>query len=225
MNFKHVITGDGSKTLYLQSLDETYHSNHGALQESMHVYIQSGLQYLIDNKDVDQLNVFEMGFGTGLNAYLTAYYSRLYQKKVFYTSIEKFPLKESDYRKLEYFNLIESDLYTAESEKIAQAPWGEKIAISEFFVLEKIEEDFFNFNRETANYDIIYYDAFGHRAQSEMWELRPFEICCSLLRKGGILVTYASKGSARRNLIQSGFEVKKIPGAPGKREMMRAIKV
>ncbi|MEM9051077.1 MAG: tRNA (5-methylaminomethyl-2-thiouridine)(34)-methyltransferase MnmD [Bacteroidota bacterium] len=225
MNYKTVITGDGSKTLYLPDLDETYHSNHGALQESLHVYIDSGLRYIVENNALEELSIFEMGFGTGLNAYLTAHFSKRFEVNVFYKSIEKFPLGKTDYSELGYYELMNDESFKDESTLISTTPWEAKSKINEFFTIEKVKHDFLAFEDDTGRYDLIYYDAFGHRAQSELWEEDPFRNCCRLLKNGGILVTYASKGSARRNLIKSGFDVEKIPGAPGKREMMRATKV
>jgi len=225
MHFEQVTTGDGSKTLYLPHLDETYHSVHGALRESMHVYIESGFRHLIDSNDLRKIKIFEMGFGTGLNAFLTAHFSQVLKTKVYYRSIEKYPIDERYHQELEYFDIKLSEVYRSESEAIVQANWGERTKINEYFEIEKVCDDFMLYANDSTLFDIIYYDAFGHRAQSSLWELEPFNSCYHLLRKGGLLVTYASKGSARRNLISAGFEVEKIPGPPGKREMMRAKKI
>jgi tRNA U34 5-methylaminomethyl-2-thiouridine-forming methyltransferase MnmC len=224
-NIKVIETKDGSKSLYLPELDETYHSTHGALQESQHVYIKSGIEYLIDQENPDSIKVFEMGFGTGLNAYLTADFARRSNRRIHYRTIEKYPLSIADHCSLGYSLLLTSPDYARDCHAIAEAPWGQKVEINSNFILEKIQGDFFEYSDPETGFDLLYFDAFGHRAQSELWEEEVFKICASLLRKGGVLVTYASKGSARRNLIAAGFEVEKTPGAPGKREMMRATKV
>jgi tRNA U34 5-methylaminomethyl-2-thiouridine-forming methyltransferase MnmC len=220
-----VETKDGSKSLYLPELDETYHSHHGALQESQHVYIKSGLEYLCERGDPEAIKVFEMGFGTGLNAFLTADFARKTKKKIHYRTIEKFPISIADHGSLGYSLLLPSADYASDCHAIAEAAWDQQVVINPSFILEKIKGDFFDYSLADSSFDVIYFDAFGHRAQSELWEEKSFEICASILRVGGILVTYASKGLARRNLISAGFEVEKIPGAPGKREMMRATKV
>ncbi|MCZ4407510.1 tRNA (5-methylaminomethyl-2-thiouridine)(34)-methyltransferase MnmD [Cryomorphaceae bacterium 1068] len=222
---KVIETKDGSKSLYLPELDETYHSTHGALQESQHVYIKSGIEYLVDQNNPKLIKVFEMGFGTGLNAYLTSDFARKSNCKIHYRTIEKYPLSISDHCSLGYSLLLPSPDYARDCHAIAGATWGQKVEINSNFILEKIEGDFFDYSDQESSFDLLYFDAFGHRAQSELWEIEVFQICASLLRKGGILVTYASKGSARRNMISAGFEVEKIPGAPGKREMMRATKL
>lgn len=225
-DFKVVLTKDGSKSLYLPELDETYHSHHGALQESQHVYIKSGLDYLIKRGEISEpIRIFEMGFGTGLNAFLTAAFCRKREVNVIYKTIEKYPLPHQYYTDLSYYKLLETEMYEEDCKSIVAAPWEEKVVIHPSFALRKINGDFFDFVGGNGNSDLIYFDAFGHRAQSELWEERAFQICADILRKGGVLVTYASKGSARRNLISVGFEVERIPGAPGKREMMRATKV
>ncbi|HKK39052.1 MAG TPA: tRNA (5-methylaminomethyl-2-thiouridine)(34)-methyltransferase MnmD [Cryomorphaceae bacterium] len=222
---KIVETKDGSKSLYLPHLDETYHSHHGALQESQHVYIKSGIEYVIERDNLNSIRIFEMGFGTGLNAFLTAHFARETNCKINYRTIEKFPISKAEHSELEYSTLLQSTSYSEDCHTIIDAPWGEKAEINPYFTLEKIEGDFFENSRADSSFDLIYYDAFGYRAQSELWEVKAFEVCYSILRRGGVLVTYAAKGLARRNLIAAGFEVEKIPGAPGKREMMRATKL
>lgn len=222
---KVVDTKDGSKSLYLPELDETYHSHHGALQESQHVYIKSGLEFLLEREDLNSLRVFEMGFGTGLNAFLTADFARKAKKKIYYRTIEKFPISLADHCSLEYSTLLSSPDYAKDCHAIAEAPWNLEVSINPYFSLEKIDGDFFESSKADSSFDVLYFDAFGFRAQSELWEKKSFEICSSILRSGGVLVTYAAKGLARRNMIAVGLEVEKIPGAPGKREMMRATKV
>lgn len=222
---KVVDTKDGSKSLYLPELDETYHSHHGALQESQHVYIKSGLEHLLEKEDLDSLRIFEMGFGTGLNAFLTADFARKNKKRIHFRTIEKFPISLADHDSLEYSSLLPSPDYAGDCNAIAESPWGKEVEINPYFILEKIKADFLDYSQFDPAFDVLYFDAFGYRAQSELWEKESFEICAAILRKGGVLVTYAAKGLARRNMISVGLEVEKIPGAPGKREMMRATKV
>ncbi|HKL39428.1 MAG TPA: tRNA (5-methylaminomethyl-2-thiouridine)(34)-methyltransferase MnmD [Cryomorphaceae bacterium] len=220
-----VDTKDGSKSLYLPELDETYHSHHGALQESQHVYIKSGIEFLLEKEKLASLRIFELGFGTGLNAFLTADFARNAKKKIYYRTIEKFPISLADHCSLEYSTLLSSPDYAKDCHAIAEAPWNMEVEVNPYFTMEKIEGDFFDYSIADQSFDVLYFDAFGYRAQSELWEKESFEICASVLRKGGVLVTYAAKGLARRNMISVGLEVEKIPGAPGKREMMRATKV
>jgi tRNA U34 5-methylaminomethyl-2-thiouridine-forming methyltransferase MnmC len=194
------------------------------LQESRHVYIKEGLEFCSDLFRKRVLRIFELGYGTGLNAQLTSSYAYQNKQKVHYTSIEKYPLPEKQMLELNYGEYFESDAERRHFAHIVKADWNVTTRIHEFFDLEKVEGDFFEYQNNQEPYDLIYFDAFGHRAQSDLWEKVPFEICNGLLQNGGVLVTYASKGSARRNMIEAGFEVVKLPGPPGKREMMRATK-
>jgi tRNA U34 5-methylaminomethyl-2-thiouridine-forming methyltransferase MnmC len=216
-------TGDGSQTLWLKDLDETYHSTHGALRESLHVFIEKGLKHCII-KGKRELKIFEMGFGTGLNVFLT--YIQCAKDpglNVEIHSIEKFPVLPETALKMEYELLDSLAPWKDSFNQIIGSNWNEKNRLRENFVLKKISGDFFESEMESNFYDLIFYDAFGARAQSEMWTEESFRICADMLKSGGIMVTYASKGSARRALEKVGFEVEKLPGPPGKREMMRAL--
>ena len=207
----------------MEELDETYHSTHGALTESIHVYIKMGLEPIKERFADSEIRIFEMGFGTGLNAYLTAFYAEKWKVKVNYHSVEKYPLDRSLYDGLDYNDKSPLSEVKEQNRKIWDAPWGEEEEINPWFRMCKVETDFFFFLKKT-NYHLLYFDAFGFRAQSEFWGEVAFRICHELLAAGGILVTYAAKGSARRAMEAVGFEVEKLPGAPGKREMLRANK-
>lgn len=215
-------TKDGSQTLFVSELDEGYHSWHGAAQESMHVYINEGLKHV--SEGLTQVNVFELGLGTGLNAFLTALYAQDAELKIIYDGIEKFPVDPEVLGKLNYQELYGSDDNTQLFEHLSSANWDEVVEISSHFKIQKILGDFLTFENKTDFYDVFYFDAFGFRAQEELWSQESFQKCYDMLRKGGVLVTYASKGVARRTMEAIGFTVERIPGPPGKREMMRATK-
>jgi tRNA U34 5-methylaminomethyl-2-thiouridine-forming methyltransferase MnmC len=215
--FKLILTEDGSTSIENTLLNETYHSVHGAIQESSHVFIQCGLQPLI--KENITLRIFEMGFGTGLNAFLTlkAIPSSV---KVEYITVEKFPLREEHMQALNFGELIGN--YT-EWEKIWHAPFGKIVQVTDNFSLGKFHSDFLEFNAE-GSFDLLYYDAFGPKTQPELWSLEAMQKCSALVKGQGVLVTYCAQGQFRRNLKASGFLVEKLAGPPGKREITRGIK-
>lgn len=215
------ITADGSHTLYVPDLDETYHSVHGAIQEAIHVYINSGFNYFLSKKE---LTVFEVGFGTGLNTFLT--YLEVLKKdiKVNYTSIEAYPLAMDSIVQLNYLDELKSNLQEQEFFfQIHQAKWNSFTEINKLFSLEKLNLLLEDFNVKNK-FDVIYFDAFGPRVQPELWEVDILTKMYEALVSGGILVTYCAKGSVKRALKEVGFTIESIPGPPGKREMTRAIK-
>ncbi|MGB0806295.1 MAG: tRNA (5-methylaminomethyl-2-thiouridine)(34)-methyltransferase MnmD [Salibacteraceae bacterium] len=217
MKLDLILTGDNSPSLYNPELNETYHSKHGARQESEHVYIKSGLNELIHLKEV---RVFEMGFGTGLNILLSNNFANQHNKKVTVTSIEAYPLNHEITEKLNYANsAIEQSIF----DKLHLAPWEEKTQIDSFLSLTKmnvkLEDVCF-----TSEFDIVFYDAFGPDKQPHLWTPQIFKKLFELLDDNGILVTYSAKGQVRRDLQSVGFRVERIQGPPGKREMLRAIK-
>ena len=215
--FKLILTEDGSTSIENTLLNETYHSVHGAIQESSHVFIQCGLQPLI--KENITLRIFEMGFGTGLNAFLTLKEIPS-SVKIEYVSIEKYPLDEEQMKALNYAERIGSN---ADWEKIAQAAFGQKTKVAENFTIEKFHADFLEFTLNET-FDLIYYDAFGPSAQPDLWSEAAMEKCSALLGSGGVLVTYCAQGQFRRNLKANGFLIEKLAGPPGKREITRGIK-
>lgn len=220
MKRKIVETNDGSKTIYIHEMDENYHSTHGAIQEALHVFIENGLKTL-DKKTV---SIFELGFGTGLNALLTLQYAQQNSINIFYHGIEAFPIEKELIDSLNYVELTGAK-FQSEFELLHQSTWSEKNQISLKFELLKTQSKIEDFKLNKEKYDIIYFDAFGFRAQPEMWELSILEKMYHMLNRGGVLVTYAARGQFKRDLKTLGFEVESLPGPPGKREMTRAIKV
>ena len=216
---KIVRTKDGSNTVIHEQIQETYHSIHGAEQESRHVFIQHGLAHIANQQDI---KVFEMGFGTGLNALLAYEYATKQQIKIDYYSIEAYPLSPEQASQLEYDHLIEDH---SVFKKLHEANWNEMHTISAYFNLHKIdgfvEHTDFSF---LPLIDVIFYDAFAPSAQAHLWENDILEKMNALLRPNGLLSTYCAKGQFKRNLKAVGFEVKGVPGPPGKREMTLAYK-
>lgn len=213
------VTGDGSHTLYVNSLDEPYHSIHGALQESKHVFIEQGLRQV----SFSPVRILEIGFGTGLNLLLTLEYSLEKGIEVYYHTVEKYPLSPVEYLKLNYTGY----LHTAspdQFEKIHQAPWDISFEIGNHFRIYKEHADFRNMEPK-GTFDLVYFDAFAPDKQPELWDAPIFRKVYELMVPGGILVTYTAKGSVRRTLGSCGFEVSKVPGPPGKREMIRAKRI
>lgn len=212
-------TADGSNTLYIREIDEHYHSVKGALTESEHIFINMGLRH----STVKNPHILEIGFGTGLNTFLTAIEAEISKRDIFYTSIEKFPLDMETIKQLHYPEIIAPEasslLYS-----IHEAQWNSPQKINEYFTLEKIEGDFTDYDFRDG-YDVIYFDAFSPEKQPEMWSQDLFNNLYAKLNQGGILTTYCAKGVVRRMLQSAGFIVERLPGPPeGKREILRATK-
>ncbi len=221
MKTQVITTADGSKSIHIPEWNESYHSKHGALREAKHVYIQSGLAYRCENVYSSPLNLMEIGFGTGLNAMLSLLFAKTYHININYHSLEKFPLDNSILNELNYTELFpsESDSF----EDLHMTEWEKMVEINPLFSLKKIKSDLTDFQSESL-YDLIYFDAFGPRVQPELWEKPILHNMYDALKPQGIWVTYSCKGSVRRDLLDIGFQVEKIPGPPGKREMLRAVK-
>ena len=213
------MTDDGSHTLYVDKLDEPYHSTHGALQESMHVFIEQGLLTLSKPK----LNILEMGFGTGLNALLTMHFARQGKQEVHYHAVEKYPLSKAEYSQLNFEQLMDG-APTGFLNLIHDAEWEKSIQISDGFSLFKEQADFRSMNLP-RDFDLVYFDAFSPDKQPELWSTEVFATIAKSTRKGAVLVSYSSKGIVRRTLTSCGFNIKKVPGPPGKREMIRAVRI
>ena len=215
-----VKTRDGSNTIFVPEFDETYHSTHGAIQESLHVFIRSGLKFKTELNDI---SVLEVGFGTGLNALLSFVDSQDTNRNIKYTSLEAYPLQWDLVSKLNYIDIIFNGKYSEIYKKIHTCDWESFYELSPYFMLRKQNVKLQNilFDNE---FDIIYYDAFAPRVQPELWTEQIFTSMYKALKPGGILVTYCAKGSVKRALRYVGFELQSIPGPPGKREMSRAIK-
>lgn len=222
MQKKIIKTGDGSPSLYLEELNETYHSKHGALTESVHVFINQGLAHWLDQNKKKSLKVFEMGLGTGLNAYLSYVFSVDHKISCEYFSVEKYPLTIDEVLSLEMKNVLPAPEHHSFFDQLHDLEWGLMLSQSTFF-FKKIEEDFLSMELNQS-FDVLFYDAFGYHAQSEMWHDKALQKCYDLLQKGGIWVSYCSKGVVRRSLEKIGFSVERLEGPPGKREMLRATK-
>lgn len=217
IDIKPITTGDGSKSLYLPEMNETYHSKFGAKTESEYVFIRAGYQYVTTS----QIRILEVGFGTGLNVLLT-YMAHLKDKrKIYYESLEKYPLPQRIIKEINNYKEIE---LRQMFKQLHDAPWQQKIALTETFVLYKNNIDLLDYEVGTC-FDLIYFDAFAPDKQPEMWTEKLFEKMYMALNKNGVLVTYSAKGSVRRTMQAVGFAVERLPGPPGKREMLRAVKV
>ncbi|MCC8063351.1 MAG: tRNA (5-methylaminomethyl-2-thiouridine)(34)-methyltransferase MnmD [Rikenellaceae bacterium] len=215
-------TGDGSLTVRHEVLGELYHSDRGAIGEAEHIYIQAGFDRIAESKNSGQISVFEMGFGTGLNCWLT--YCRATGAKipirVDYRAVELYPIGEADAGRLNY---TEDPAFS----ELHRSPWdGEVHAISDCFLLAKYRADLsaFDFGSLAGHFDVVYFDAFAPDAQPELWSEEVMRKMYSILKPGGTLVTYSSKGSVKCALRSAGFEVTRLPGALGKRHMVQAVK-
>lgn len=213
-------TKDGSTSILLPDWNETYHSKFGAIQEAKHVFIKNGLS-LFEGKSV---SVLEIGFGTGLNAFITYLEAKNANQKIDYTGVEAYPVSEEDALKMNYVSELEAESYEEIFLKMHVSDWNEKVILDSNFTLEKQNKKFQEIAEE-QKYDLIYFDAFGFRVQPELWSLEIFQIMFKALKPNGILVTYACRSSIKNAMKESGFEVEKLNGPPGKREMLRARKV
>ncbi len=213
--FTITITADKSPTLYVPELDEHYHSVNGALQESMHVFINAGFKQIKKKS----LSISETGFGTGLNALLTISESQNNTQKIYYETIEKYPLSDDIIEELQKTETFNSDIF----KKIHSAEWEKEINISDNFILKKRQTDLINYIPD-KKFDLIYFDAFAPDKQPELWTEEIFTKLCKATNKNGILVTYSAKGSVKQALRNAGYFVKRLPGPAGKRHMVQAIK-
>jgi tRNA U34 5-methylaminomethyl-2-thiouridine-forming methyltransferase MnmC len=215
---KIINSEDGSPTIYVEDINEHYHSIFGARSESQHVFIDAGLLFF--QGKTDELNILEIGLGTGLNAWLSILQKDIF-KKINYHSIEKYPLLETEWKQLDY-GFINSH-YREMFKKIHTVPWGEKIEIARGFTFIKQKADLNDFIPPSGLH-LIYYDAFAPNVQPALWSTPNFMKMYNSLFDGGILVTYSAKGSVKRNLVEAGFKISRLPGPRGKRHMLRAVK-
>lgn len=216
-----VITNDGSHTVAIPAMKVAYHSHHGAIQESMHVFINAGLRYVSKSLKLKEISIFEMGFGTGLNALLTLIEAEREQKKIHYTTVELFPLQQDEINFLNYCEQLNREDLKPVFQQLHQCDWEKDNAITPFFTIKKHKADLLNLSTYQP-VSLIYYDAFAPSAQPELWTKHVFEKLFTWLVPGGALVTYCSKGDTRRAMQAACFVVEKIPGPRGKREMVRA---
>jgi len=215
-------TADGSTTIHLPEWNEHYHSIHGAIQEARHVFIEMGLKKILESK-ISAISILEIGFGTGLNALVTWQETKNQPVKITYTGIEAYPVDEKELRKLNFSLEINEDKAREVFELLHTLPWEQPGILTSDFIIHK-QKKFFQDITDREKYDLIYFDAFGARVQPELWTVDIFSRMFNALIPGGILVTYAAKGSVRRAMMEVGFRVEKLPGPPGKREMLRATK-
>lgn len=217
-SIKIIKTLDGSHTLFNEVIGDHYHSTYGAIMESMHIFINSGLLSIRS----DHIDIFEAGYGTGLNALLTLVEAERNNISVHYTSIEKYPLESDIAPKLNYCDFTGDQFISAYS-LMNLAPWDIDVVVSQNFILKKIKGDLAEFTT-TAAYDLVYWDAFGPDKQPEMWTPQIISKVAGMIRPGGVFVTYSAKGELKRILKSCGLNVEHLPGPPGKREFTRAIR-
>lgn len=211
-----LITSDGSTTINLPELNEQYHSKNGSINESYHVFINSGLRQVASNV----VSILEIGFGTGLNCFITYLEA---EKEIHYVGVEAYPVTSEEVEKMNFISVLNAEKDKASFEKIHDISWGEKHQISNKFSLTKRKQFFEDIDDKNA-FNLIYFDAFGARVQPQLWTVEIFRKMFDSLQENGILVTYSAKGSVRRAMQEVGFTVERLPGPPGKREMLRAIK-
>ncbi|GGE14298.1 tRNA (5-methylaminomethyl-2-thiouridine)(34)-methyltransferase MnmD [Psychroflexus salis] len=217
---KILTTADGSKSIYIEAENVQYHSKHGAILEAQHVFIHSGLHFILQNNS-KPISIFEMGLGTGLNCILTAIEALKNNMHIDYTAIEAFPVKIEEVEQLNFHQHLP---YTkSDFLNLHQLDFGSKHLLNQYFSFTKIYGLFENY-KQGKTFDLVYFDAFGANAQPELWTKKITDQLYRMINWQGIMVTYSVKGSFRRNLLESGFTVEKIGGPPGKREMLRAIK-
>jgi tRNA U34 5-methylaminomethyl-2-thiouridine-forming methyltransferase MnmC len=219
MKRKIIITDDGSTTIQLLDWDEQYHSKNGAIQEAKHVFIKHGLALL----NIKKINILEIGFGTGLNALITFLEAQNRNLLIDYVGVEAYPVTKKELVKMNYVEHLNTENFKDIFSKIHDCNWNEKKIIASNFKLTKRKQRFEEIADESV-YNLIYFDAFGAQVQPELWTESIFKKMYNALKKDGILVTYSAKGSVRRAMLSVGFVVERLPGPPGKREMLRATK-
>ena len=219
MKRKIIKTLDGSTTIHLEEWDECYHSKHGAIQEAKHVFIKNGFS-LFENNPV---SILEIGFGTGLNAFITFLEATQKQQSINYVGVEAYPVDANEVLAMNYVSELKADYYQNVFAKMHECEWNQKVEISPDFSLTK-RKQFFDEIDDFEIFDLIYFDAFGYRMQPELWSTEIFQKMYNSLKPNGVLVTYAARGVVKRSMIEVGFTVEKLAGPPGKREMFRAFK-
>jgi len=221
---KVIQTKDGSHSLYIEALDEHYHSVHGAIQESKHVFIEAGLYA----NTKGGMSILEIGLGTGLNALLTILANQKLKQNINYTAVEAFPVSAEIAGLLNYPDLLVDAVNTKENvqvlfQSIHSSEWDKKLTLSETFIFYKIKNTL-QAIEFSDTFDLVYFDAFGPTAQPDMWTEEIFLKLWNAMNTEGILVTYCAKGIVKRTLKKIGFVVETLQGPPGKREMVRAVK-
>jgi len=218
-----IISNDGSHTIELIDQNEQYHSTHGAIQESEHVYIQHGLKRLAAQQK--SINILEVGMGTGLNVLLTYRYAIEHSLNINYTAVEAYPLEESIWEKLNYSKLtdLNNSLSTIYN-KIHESDWHKEIDFDNNFIFNKIDQKIQNVSLKESHYDLVYHDAFNPDLEPDLWSEKLFEKIYKSMTRNSLLSTYSTKGIIKRALKTCGFVIQKKPGPPGKREILNAVK-
>ena len=214
-----IITDDGSTTIRIPDWDENYHSTHGAIQEAKHVFIKNGLNLF---QKQDSISILEIGFGTGLNAFIT-FLETLNKEKVNYVGVEAYPISTEEIAQMNYVTELQATQYQSVFDKMHSCDWESQQNITDNFILTK-RKQFFQDIDDKEQYDLIYFDAFGFPLQPELWSEAIFKKMYDALLPKGTLVTYACRSSIKNAMLSVGFSIEKLPGAPGKREMLRATK-
>lgn len=215
MKLKKVLTADKSPTIYVPELNEHYHSVNGALQESEHIFINAGLKQI----EKENINILEVGFGTGLNAILSCSENNDLKKQIYYETIEKYPLSDEIINDLQKSPVFNSKI----SKQIHIAIWEKPVKINDNFTLHKIQIDLLEYTPDKT-FDLIYFDAFSPEKQPELWTKEIFKTLYTATNKNGILVTYSAKGTVKQALRDAGYTVKRLPGPAGKRHIIQALK-
>ncbi|MXN89804.1 tRNA (5-methylaminomethyl-2-thiouridine)(34)-methyltransferase MnmD [Flavobacterium sp. Sd200] len=214
-----IITEDGSVTIYLPEMQETYHSKFGAIQEAQHVFIKNGLHL----KPNEQLSILEIGFGTGLNAFITFLESVGTGQKIDYVGVEAYPVEQEHSALLNYAEQLKATQYLDVFNFMHSADWGNEVKLNLNFRLTKRKQFFEDIN-DSNIFDLVYFDAFGYQYQPHLWSEEIFKKMYNALKPGGILVTYACRSVIKNNMKAAGFTTQKLAGPPGKREMLMATK-
>ena len=218
-----IATGDGSSSVLNTRLNETYHSTHGAIQESQFIFIERGLDFWVTrNPENNNINILEIGFGTGLNALLSNQYATSHKKKIIYETLEAYPIDESVWSELNYPALTHDK---NNFQRLHQATWGEQVEINDCFSIRKRFETLQAALFSEDHFDVVFFDAFAPSTQPELWEIEMLTKVVSALKPAGVFVTYCAKGQLKRDLKSLGLSVEKVPGPPGKREFIRGVKV
>lgn len=212
-----IVTSDGSHTLRNTELQETYHSIHGARQESMHVFIQNGLFHFVADRTSSPVSLLEVGFGTGLNALLAWQFAKEHGVSIVYHTIEPFPLAEDVWSRLNY-----GDQHNVKDpfRTLHEAEWGKEVSLDAGFTLSKLKSALHDAPLRGL-YDVIFFDAFAPSVQPELWAFESLKKVVNLMSKGGVFVTYSAKGQLKRDLKTLGLRMETLPGPPGKNEMVR----
>ena len=220
-----ITTKDGSHSLFSEEYNEVYHSQNGAIQESQHVFIHAGFEQALDVfPSANPLKIFEVGFGTGLNGLLTVIAAQKAGANIYYETIERYPVPLEVIKELNYTQLLENEKYRPPFHSMHLSNWGAEHRITPYFSFKKNQDNFLDFELSPSMFHLIYFDAFAPENQPEMWTLVMMKKLFDSLVVNGILVSYCSKSAFRKVLQEAGFVVEKLPGPPGKREMVRAHK-